>query len=73
MFVELNKYVVSHNINQVNLFGYYLKYNEFIYHIHFNSEGFTCKKCQKGNVPFIEYKDFKNPIVKKLYKYNGEL
>ena len=72
LFLELNKYVVNSKIDHKNIFSYYLKYNDYIYHIYYNSEGYSCERINIDcNVPYIEYKDFRKQFRKNM-EYNFE-
>ena len=53
LFLELNKYVVKHNIKKDNILEYYLKYNEYMYYIYYNGEVINCKKI--NNIIIIIY------------------
>ncbi len=69
LFLELNKYVVKHNIKKDNILEYYLKYNEYMYYIYYNGEVINCKKINNTSVSYIEYKDFKKDYKKNM-EYN---
>lgn len=70
LFFELNKYAVENNFNLKNNFEYYLKYNDCIYNIHYNSEGYSLRKVDlNSNLPYIEYNEFKKQYIKNM-EYN---
>lgn len=60
IFIELNKYIVKKEIKGNNIFEYYLKYNDEIYHIYYNGEGFSCRISNNANnLNCIDYKEFR--------------
>ena len=69
LFLELNKYVVKHNIKKDNILEYYLKYNESLYYIYYSGESISCKKINNTNASYIEYNEFKKDYKKNM-EYN---
>jgi len=73
LFIELNKYTVKNNINHQNVFCYLLKYDDSIYEIRYNGEGYSCtkhdykiyQKRQKFSY-CIDYKDLKKQYGKQM-------
>ena len=63
---ELNKYAVKNNIND-SIMSYSISYNNKIYIIEFNGEGYTCKKYEgnKEKINYIEHKDLKK-VMKEI-------
>lgn len=66
LFIELNKYTVKNNLNNQNIFCYYLKFEDSIYEIEYNGEGYSCTKINKENNSYIEYKDLKKQYGKQM-------
>lgn len=65
IFNELNKYAVKNKPSISNMFSYYLKYNHSIYHIYYNSEGYSCRKVSSNNnILCIDYDEFKKTYIK---------
>lgn len=70
LFLELNKFMVKHEINQNNIFEYTIKYNGCFYHIFYNSEGFSITKRNGDNSKlFVLYDDLKKEYTKNM-EYN---
>ena len=74
LFKELNKYSVNKNISFKNLFVYVLLYNDNIYLIQYNGEGYSCTRYDNNRNGFfcIEYNDLKKSISKNM-QVNFEL
>lgn len=75
-FKELNKFVIKKNMNYDDVFCYLLKYENSIYMIEYNGEGYSCQKHQENNylessLPCIEYKDLKKEFAKNM-QFNFE-
>ena len=61
IFIEFNKYIVKKEIIIDDIFSYYLKYNDEIYHIYYDGEVFSCRVINDdNNINYIDYKDFRN-------------
>lgn len=66
LFVELNKYTVKNNLDNQSIFCYYLKFEDNIYEIEYNGEGYSCTRIDKQNVNSIDYKDLKKQYGKQM-------
>ena len=68
LFIELNKYAAKNDLIKENIFSYLLKYNDEVYKIEFNGEGYSCIKYDKDikNNTCIDYKDLKKQLSKQM-------
>ncbi len=68
LFKELNKYLINENINYENLLAYEFLYNDNIYLIQYNGEGYSCTRydINRNILPCIEYIDLKKSISKNM-------
>ena len=67
LFKELNKYSVNKDMSNENIFAYQLSYNNSVYLIEYNGEGYSFIKINnKDRVSCIDYNDLKKSISKNM-------
>ncbi len=65
---ELNRYVVKKNMYYETLFSYSLLYQDEIYVLEYDNEGYSVTKCSgnESKLPCIEYSEFKKSLVENM-------
>lgn len=78
LFAEINKYSIKNDTDYDIRFTYLLKYENYIYSIHYDGDGCLCKRYdfdvylkEEYRLPYVEYEDLKKQFIKSM-KLNFE-